>query len=89
MAENGCHMAEMTKTVDPTYLMDVVSAAYDVGDTAKVLKYCDKTLEYIRRDSTYLYPSEICEMLIKYTLNDIKDKSEECFRILCKYKGAR
>lgn len=89
MAEAGCKMAEETKTVDPIYLMDVASAADLVGDTAKSLKYCDKTLECIKRDSSYLYPSVICELLIKYTDNNLKNKADECFHILPKFDNVK
>lgn len=88
MAKAGCRMAEQTKTIDPIYLMDVSSSAVLSGDTLECIKYCDKALEYIRQDTSSLYSSVICELLIRYTDKKLKTKAEDCLRILRSQKDA-
>ena len=82
MAKAGCRMAEQTKTVDPIHLMDISSAAVYSGDTLECIKYCDKALECIKRDTVCKYLSVVCEMLIRYSDEDMRDKAEDCLRIL-------
>lgn len=82
MAKAGCSMAERTGTVDPIYLMDVASASIHYGDTAEAIRYCDKCMAWLRRDTTCSYPDVVCEMLIRYSEKGMKQEAEECMAYL-------
>lgn len=82
MAKAGCEMAERTHTLDPIYLMDVASCAWFVQDSATHIEYSLKTLDCIKKDSRKIFPSVVCELLIRFSEHGMKTEMKECFVML-------
>lgn len=82
MAKAGCDMAERTNTLDPIYLMDVATCAWHVRDSAIHTEYCLKTLDCLKRNTNGLYPSVVCELLIRFSVLKMNSEVDECFALL-------
>lgn len=84
-AKSGYEMAEKTNTVDPIYLMDLVTTAFAITDTTEALRYCKKTLDYLTYDSACKYPDVACELLKNFSECHCELQVEACLSLLRKH----